>query len=147
MAATGRRQFLRSALLGAPLLLQAQTPGPARSLVGDVAIALTAGNAAQAMEPFSKKLVDYEKLRDYFSGLTAAFTIVNEVDVEEEENRVSESTATLRWALTLTSLGDNYSKQRSAELHVRAVREKKNWRIIDFAPISLFDPARAESRA
>jgi hypothetical protein len=140
MAAIGRRQFLYATFLGTPCLLYAQKPGPARSLVGDVAVGLTANNPSEALEGFSKKFPDYDKLRDYFLAITASFTLVNEVDLEEEEEAEGESTAKVRWSITLSNNGSNQTSQRQAEIHVKAVREKKKWRIVEFSPIEIFSP-------
>ncbi len=93
------------------------------------------------MEPFSKAFPKYDKLRDYFTGLTDAFSIANEVDVLEQQD----SQATVRWSITLSSNGSNHTTHRSAEIHLRMARERKNWKIVDFSPIDLFDPAQAQT--
>jgi hypothetical protein len=125
--------------------LRADEPGVVRSQLHEIATFLTAGNPAGAMEPFSKSFADYDKLRDYFTGLTSAFTIVNEIDVTEEQETATESTATVRWSITLSSLSDKQSNQRIGEIHIRSIKEKKKWKIVRFSPIDLFDPSEAQN--
>jgi hypothetical protein len=146
MAATGLRLAFSFALAFLSLEdLRADEPGVVRSQLNDIATSLSAGNPAAAIEPFSKSFAAYDKLRDYFIGLTSAFTIVNEIDVTEEQDAPIESTATVRWSITLSSASDNYSNQRTAEIHIRSVKEKNKWKIIKFSPIDLFDPSEAHS--
>jgi hypothetical protein len=146
MAATGRRQFLESCLwFSYAAVSEADQASDLRTLLSDLAMALTSGDPASALTPFSKSLPDYEKLRDYFSGLTNAFDIVNEVDVTDEQDSPNEILATVHWTITLTSKGNNSSNQRAANIHVRCVREKKKWHISGFSPIDVFDPAQAQT--
>ncbi len=116
-----------------------------RSRLNEVASSLTAGNPAEAMTPFSKSFANYEKLRDDFTGLTGSFSIVNEVDVLDEHDSKAESVATISWAITLTDPQNNFNTQRSAEIHVRFVREKGKWKIGEFSPIAIFDPSQAQT--
>jgi hypothetical protein len=124
---------------------RADEPGVVRSQLHEIATFLTAGNPAGAMEPFSKSFADYGKLRDYFIGLTSAFTIVNEIDVTEEQETATESTATVRWSITLSSLSDKHSNQRTDEIRITSIKEKNKWKIVGFSPIDLFDPSEAQS--
>jgi hypothetical protein len=146
MAATGHRLAFPFALAFLNLgHLRADEPGVIRSQLQDIAGSLSAGNPAAAIEPFSKSFGDYDKLRDYFIGLTSAFTIVNEISVTEEQDAPTESTATVRWSMTLSSASDNHSNQRTAEIHIRSAKEKNKWKIVGFSPIDLFDPSEANS--
>ncbi len=108
-------------------------------------MALTGGNPADAMTPFSKSFANYDKLRNYFIGLTNAFDIVNEVDVTEEQDSPNEILATIHWAITVSNKGNNSSNQRSAEIHVRLVQERGKWRILGFSPIDVFDPGQSQT--
>jgi hypothetical protein len=112
-----------------------------REELGNIAKALTAGNPADAMTPFAKSYGNYDKLRNYFIGLTNAFSIVSEVDVTDEQDSANESTVEIHWTLTLGSPGGNDSKQRAADIRARLVRQKSKWKIVDFSPIDLFDPS------
>jgi hypothetical protein len=47
--------------------------------------------------------------------------------------------------MTVSSTGSNQSTQRMAEIHVRMIREKQHWKIVDFSPIDLFDPTQAQT--
>jgi hypothetical protein len=147
MAATGRRDFLRagSLLLFGVAISEADQASDLRTLLSDIAVALTSGDPASALEPFSKSLPDYNKLRDYFSGLTSAFDIVNEVDVTDEQDSPHETKATVHWVITFTSKGNNWSNQRDADIQVQCVQEKKKWLISGFSPIDVFDPAKAQT--
>ena len=155
MAATALKRhsrFLTRLLFGTALLsepshsLKADQPADVRSVLNDVAGALTASNPADAMTRYSKSFADYDKLRDYFISLTAAFSIVNEVDVLDEKDTAMDSTATVRWTITLANASvSGNSIQRSGEIHLRILQEKRKWRIIEFSPIDLFDPSKAQT--
>lgn len=82
MAVIGRSP-LAGLLVLAASALGADTP---RERVSYVASALTAGNPADAMSPFDKSFDGYEKLRGYFSGLTSAFQLTNQLEVTEEQD-------------------------------------------------------------
>ncbi len=131
-------------LLASAENLQADQAADIRSQLSNIATSLTADNPAEAMSPFSKSYQNYDKLRDFFTGLTASFSIVNEVDVTAEEDSASQSLVTIKWAITLSSAGSNYNNQRSAEINARFVREKKKWKIVQFSPIDLFDPSQVQ---
>ncbi len=152
MAAIAPRLSRRhSVLLFVPLLWigsaswgAADQPAEVRGQLSRIADSLTAGDAAGAMSPFSKSFGDYDKLRDYFTGLTSAFSIVNEVDVLAESDTGTESLLTIHWTMTLSDNQSSFTNQRAAEIHVRLVRGKDKWKINGFSPIDLFDPADAQ---
>ncbi|MBV8867236.1 MAG: hypothetical protein JO210_17700 [Acidobacteriaceae bacterium] len=132
-------------LVGGAACLRADQSAEIRSRLSEVAASLTAGDPAAAMAPFSKSFANYAKLRDYFAGLTNAFSIVNEVDVLDEADSKTQSVATIQWAVTLTNPQNNFNNQRSAEIHVRFMREKGQWKIVEFSPIAIFDPSQAQN--
>jgi hypothetical protein len=111
-----------------------------RAQVSYVASALTAGNPADAMTPFDKSFPAYEKLRGYFTGLTGAFQVTNQLEVTEEQDSPDEATLTLEWTLTLTDPQTGYTKNRDATIHARLVPKGDKWKIVEFSPIELFDP-------
>jgi len=111
-----------------------------RAQVSYVASALTAGNPADAMSPFDKSVPGYEKLRGYFSGLTGAFELTNQLEVTEEQDSKDEATLTLEWTLTLTDPQTGYTMNRNATIHARLVPKGGTWKIVEFSPIELFDP-------
>jgi hypothetical protein len=119
---------------------RADQASDARSQLEVIATALTTGNPAQAMTPFDKSYANYDKLSNYFSGLTGAFQIVNEIDVSDEEDKATETKLTVSWTLTLSDLGTNYTQQRRDDISVRLVLKDRKWKIVDFAPIAIFDP-------
>jgi hypothetical protein len=112
-----------------------------RDQVSRVATALSEGNAAGAMAPFDKSYASYDKLRGFFSGLTRAFQIVNEIDIQDEEDGKTQVTVNVHWTLTLTDIETNYTENRSADLDIRLIRVKGKWKIADLQPVDLFNPA------
>jgi hypothetical protein len=154
MAAIGpKRSRVRrlSALAQAMLLLAGATGSRAdqsadiRARLNEIASSLTAGDPASAIVPFSSAYANYQKLRDYFSGLTNSFSIVNEVEVLDEADSKTQSTATISWTLTLSNPVNNFNTQRSAEIHVRFIREQGKWKVVEFSPIGIFDPSQAQT--
>lgn len=154
MAVTGlkRSRARRLALLAQAMLLLAGATGSRadqsadlRARLNEIASSLTAGDPAGAMAPFSKSFANYQKLRDYFSGLTNAFSIVNEVDVLDEADSKTESVATISWIITLTNPQNNFNTQRSAEIHVRFISQQGKWKVVEFSPIGIFDPSQAQT--
>jgi hypothetical protein len=121
-------------------LLHADEAADVRAQLGAIATALTAGNPAEAMMPFDKSYADYDKLSNYFAGLTNAFQIVNNVSVTDEDDAAAESKLTVHWTLTLSDLGSNATQQREGDIHVRMVLRGRTWKIVEFAPIDVFDP-------
>ena len=111
-----------------------------RSQLEVIAAALTAGNPAEAISPFDKSFANYDKLSNYFGGLTSAFQIVNEVDVTDETDSAAETKVTVNWTITLSDLATNYTERRMGEINVRLVRKNGKWKIADFTPINIFDP-------
>jgi hypothetical protein len=137
MAATGLSVCV--ALLAGADLLAAQT-GSAREQLGYVAAALTAGNPADAMTPFDKTFGGYEKLRDRFAALTSAFQLASALETADGQVSTDETTLSVNWTLTLTDPRTGYAQNRSATINVRLVLKKGKWKIVEFAPLELFDP-------
>ncbi len=141
-------------LLALPMLAAAQAnqndnsaqADIARAMLNHVAGALTANNVSDAMTAFEPSFPDYQKLSNYFSGLTQAFYVSSEIDVLDEEDSADETKLSVRWALTLTDIQTLYTENRSAELNVRLVNGKGKWKIAALSPISLFDPAASASK-
>lgn len=154
MRAIGRRlasgRDVRAAFLSilAVLPMQADRAGDILSTLNRVAAALTAGIASDAMEPFDKSFTGYTKLLEYFSGLTNNSQLVNEIDVVDEQNdSATRSSLTIHWTLTMTDKTSFETRQRSGEIHVRMALEDENWKIVEFAPIDLFNPqSKQQSR-
>ncbi|MBV9760600.1 MAG: hypothetical protein JO340_08550 [Acidobacteriaceae bacterium] len=137
MAATALRTGL---VLLAAVLLSADQAADVRAQLGAIATGLTAGNPAQAMTPFDKSYSDYDKLSDYFAGLTNAFQIVNNLSVTDEEDGAAESKLTVHWTMTLSDQGKNFTQQRAGDIHVRLVLKGRKWKIVEFSPVDVFDP-------
>ncbi len=125
--------------LAAAQPLEADRSSDVRADISYVATALTSGNAADAMSRFDKSFSDYEKLRSYFQGLNA-FEVGNEVDVVDEQDTDTETKLTVNWTLTLTDAATDSTERRSGDINVRLVLREGKWKIVDFSPISLFNP-------
>ncbi len=119
--------------------IRADRTADVRADLGSIATALSAANPADAMTPFDKSFPDYDKLANYFQGLNA-FQVQNEVDIVDEQDTGTETKLTVDWTLTLTDLGTNSTERRTGEINVRLVSKKGKWKIVDFSPISLFNP-------
>lgn len=105
-----------------------------------VATALTDGNGLDAMSPFDKSFPDYQKLSNYFDGLTSSFQLVNEAKIADEQDTDTETKLTVDWTLTLTDLATGHSEQRTGEIDVRLILKDGKWKIVGFSPIDLFNP-------
>ena len=155
MAATGpdRCAHGRCLLLCAAWLLSVQhLPGADHAAelhtqLEAVATSLTAGNWSDAMGSFSKSFPKYDQLRDDFEGLTNSFAVSNEVDVLDEDDADTEIKATIKWSITLSNPQNNFSVHRVADINMRLIREKKKWKIIEFAPFEIFSPAADQAPA
>lgn len=110
-----------------------------------IADALSAGNPSEAMSPFDRSCPNYDRLSNDFEGLTNAFRIVNEIDPGDEEDSPDQIKLTVTWTLSLRDLGMNNTEQRRADINVRFVLKGRKWKIVDFTPIAIFDPAPAPS--
>jgi hypothetical protein len=135
MAAIARSVFLCSLL--AAVALGANTP---RQQVSHVASALTAREPADAMTSFEKSFADYDKLRGYFGGLTAAFEVTNRLEVTEEQDSEQEATINVEWALHLANAENGFSQNRKETVHIRLVLKKGQWKIVEFSPVEFFNP-------
>jgi hypothetical protein len=133
---------LRAAILlfSAALVSTADQSRDVLDVINHVASGLTNGDPSDAMSPFSKSFAKYDTLQNYFVALTNAFQITNEAGVVDEQDSPAETRLTLEWSLNLTGRVSNENTRRTGEVQVRLVLEKHQWRIVDFSPISLFDP-------
>jgi hypothetical protein len=139
MAVTGLRALF--ILLALPLAqVHADQASDARSQVEVIATGLSAGDPAAAISPFDKSYAQYDKLNDYFGGLTSAFEIVNNLDIVNEDDTAAESKLTVHWTITLSDLQSHFTQQRVGDIHVRLVSKDRKWKIVDFSPIEVFDP-------
>jgi hypothetical protein len=138
MAVTGLRATALLLLLA--LTASADQARDVLEVINRVAASLTDGDPSDALSQFSKTYASYDKLREYFSGLTDAFQISNEADVLDELDKPDESSLVLQWSLNLTSKDSNENLRRREEVHARLVRKNHRWEIVDFSPATLFDP-------
>lgn len=153
MAATGRRSrcltalFCGGALLAICALARADDSADARGQVSQMANALSEGNPASAIAPIDKSFANYDRLRDFFSGLTSAFQIVNQIEISDEQDEKSQITLSIHWDLTLTDLQTNYTESRAADLTIKLAKLKGKWKIVNIEPIDMFNPARTRAVA
>ncbi len=148
MAATGHRsyRFPRFTIIAVlSCTLRADQAQDVRARFSQIATALTAGNAAEAMIPFDKSYPDYARLSGYLTGMTGAFQVENEVSVTNEEDTLTESKVSIDWSLTLTDLGSNATIQRTAVITAKLVRKDREWKIVRFAPIGIFNPQQGKA--
>jgi len=120
--------------------LRASDSADIHSVIGDVANGLSGGSAGQAMEGFSKKCANYQKLSDDFQTLTNAYLVTDRVQFTDEEVTSAQATVKLHWEMSVTTKGAEYTTNRNADLIIKLVREGKHWRIIELTPIDIFDP-------
>jgi hypothetical protein len=133
-------------LLLAAVSLPAQQERAIREQIAHVASALSAGHPLEAMDPFDKSFKDYSQLRTYFTGLTDAHTIVNEMDITDEQIENHEATLTIHWTLTLSDLTTGLTESREQDLTVKLSMKKYDWRIVDLSPIEFFNPEPPKSK-
>jgi len=138
MAATGRRVFLLALIC---TIAHADDSADIHRVIGDMANAISAGEVSQAMSGFSKKYANYDKLSDDFDALTSAYFVENTVAFTDEEVSATEASVSVHWDLALTTKQSGFTKNRSADVTVKLVREGKHWRIMELSPIALFDPS------
>jgi hypothetical protein len=112
-----------------------------RAQISYIGTALAAGNAADAMRPFDKSFSNYEMLSNYFQGLTA-FQIESEIEFVEEQDTETDARLVVNWTLTLTDSGTDASERRTGDIDVRLAPKNGKWKIVEFSPISLFNPQK-----
>ncbi len=150
MAVTGRNSAAIAAvvviLLALVLPIYGDESADLRRRLSDVATALASGQPAQAMECFDRqKFADYDKLSGYFDGLTGAYQVDSQIDVNDEEGTETEAKLTVHWTLTLTDPATSLDLRRDAEMTVKLVRIKNSWQIVAMAPLGIFDPQMKKS--
>jgi len=138
------RLFLAFMLVGAAAPPAQQQSRAVREQLAHVASALSAGHPQEAMDAFDKSFENYAQLRSYFVGLTDAHSIVNEMEVTEEETADREATLTVHWTLTLSDLTTGLTESREQDLTVKLTMKKSDWRIVDLSPIEFFNPEPAK---
>ena len=146
MAVTGRSSAALAVLIALALPGYGDESADLRRRLSDVATALASGNPTQAMDCFDKqKFADYDKLSGYFDGLTGAYQVDSQIDVNDEEGTDTEAKLTVHWILTLTDPATSLDLRRDAEMTVKLMRIKNNWQIVAMAPLDMFDPQMKKS--
>ena len=133
-------------LLAAAGLLPAQQSKAIRQQVGQVATALSSGSPEEALTPFDKSFAGYGRLRDYFTALTNAYNLTNDMEITDEQIVDHEATLTVHWILTLSDLKNGLSETRAADLTVKLSMKKYDWRIVGIAPLEFFNPELRASK-
>ena len=141
-----KRSQILVLLLASVLPLRADRAADVRAQISYVASALGSGNPSDALGPFDKSYKDYQKLKDYFSALTAGFDVTSEVEILDEQDEEAETRLLVNWSLTLansraaTDLTASTSERRSMNVNIRLVPKKGKWKIVDLSPIDIFNP-------
>lgn len=139
-----RRRALLLMLGGAGLLAAGQQQSRAvREQIGHVASALSAGHPQEAMDAFDKSFPGYSQVRGYFEDLTDGYSIVNELDIADEEIANRQATVSVHWTLTLSDLVSGLSESREQDLSIKLNMKKYDWRIVDLTPVEFFNPANS----
>ncbi len=146
MAVTARSARLALLLLFGAALLPAQQERAIREQVAHVASALSAGHPLEAMDPFDKSCKDYSLLLTYFTGLTDAHTIMNEMDINDEQIENHEATLIIHWTMTLSDLVTGLTVSREQDLTVKLSMKKYDWRIVELSPVEFFNPDPPKSK-
>jgi hypothetical protein len=121
--------------------LWADRAAEALATVNYIATALSDDNATDAMTPFDKSCPDYDKLSDYFTGLTDRALVTSQVRVLEEHDTDDATDLVVQWNLDLSNKGmAGITEDRTGELRVHLVKKKGKWKITSLSPISFFDP-------
>jgi hypothetical protein len=128
------------------LPVKADRPTSVLATINHVATALAGDSASDAMTAFEKSFPKYANLRDYFSGLTDSSQLINEVDVIEQQDSDNQSNVTVEWTLTLTNKTTLQTERRTGEIHIRLKLDGQKWKIVDLAPIDLFNPQPKQPR-
>ena len=140
MAATGLKTRLAVLALAYAVSSCADDSADIHTLIGDIPQALESGDAALAMNSFSKSYPDYDKLNSYFQALTGAYSVDSQVEFTDEDVAGSSATVTVHWVLTLSTLQTAFTTNRDADITIKLAREKNGWRIVALGPIAIFDP-------
>ncbi len=144
MAATVRKSSVAAILLLASLFAPSASSDQAsdiRTVLEHVTTGLVDGNPADAMKPFDSAFRSYDKLRDYFDGLTNGYQLTNEVNVVDERDASDQVELTVNWTITLGHLTNpGVQNTRQSKIQIRMVRKKHGWKIVEFSPIDLFNP-------
>ena len=138
MAVIGLRTLVL--LVAAALVAAADQPHDVLQVISRVSNSLTNGDPSDAIGSFSKTFPRYGTLQNYFVALTNAFEITNEADVVDEEDLPTQTNLTLEWSITLTGRATNENDRRTEQVHVKLLLKNHKWEIVDFSPISIFDP-------
>lgn len=141
MGAIARRASLALVAALFVFALHADEASDALTEVNRVATALSANDPSDAIAQFDSSYADYDKLKNYFIGLTDAYNITSEATVADEQDSPELVKLTLDWTLTLAQTNSSFSQQRRSEIQARLVRKNGKWKIVAFSPIEIFNPA------
>jgi hypothetical protein len=146
MAATALSRRLGCLALLFTLLLGAQQSKAIYHQLAGVGTALSARDASEAMLPFDQSFENYGRLRDDFIALTAAYSIVNDLEVTDQQIANHQAKLTVHWIMTLTDPQSGLSETREKDLTVKLAQKKTDWKITSIAPLEFFDPAMRTSK-
>lgn len=111
------------------------------NLLSGLATALSQGDAVGFMGAFDHSMPGYQELQSNILGLFAQYQVSSSIDVVRDKGDDQMRTVEADWFLQIVEQQDTQSVTRRRELvRCQFVRQKKNWRIIGFAPMGLFVP-------
>ena len=75
-----------------------------------------------------------------------AFQVESEIEFVEENDTETDTKLVVNWTLTLTDSGTDATDRRTGDIDVRLVPKDGKWKIVEFSPISLFNPQKKPVR-
>ena len=117
---------------------------PAREvfeLVSDAAASLSAGNSAEFLRAFDKRMPGYAKLRENVTGLLALGEVQSVIEPVEDAGDAQRRTAQFQWTLRILR-GSQATASTRREQVVKCTAEKQGGkgRITAIEPVEFFAP-------
>jgi len=121
--------------------LWADERSEALELVGRMAQALSAGNAADFLGPFDRAWPGYEQLRTNVFALLEQAEVSSAVDMVEESGNADRRSLVLDWTLEIRSaVATGPLERRREKVKMELARHGKTWCAVSLEPVSFFAP-------
>jgi len=132
----------RRALLLIPLAV-CLAAGPEREIIDlftGLAASLSAGNVAEFLTAFDKKMPGYETLVEYVKTLMAQGSVESYVDVVSDEGDAGRRKVELDWVIRVKRDGDATARPpREGRLKCTVEKQGKKWKVTALEPIAFFE--------
>lgn len=133
------------ALLAAAILPAQPAPSETAEvdrMIRDASRAIQAGNAARFLSYFDgEEFPEYPALRANVVALTSQRQIASSIEITELQKREHSYQVRIVWLLQLTYTGDPGPVEARREEVACTVKQRgKSWKLVHFAPASLFRP-------